>query len=383
MGTEKLDSMLRRDETFLREIWTWFAVGSVVIILRFAVRIRMVGPKGLKGDDYVMVLGLITSTMCFVLVDLVYRLGTNVDLTADQIALLNDEEVARLVEGSKFQQVAWYSYTAYLWSMKAALLLFYKRMTFDIWQHVHVMRYITWFTILSYFVVVGTITFGCLPYHDNWGVRPLPSEKCVFKPQNLLVTSFLNVMTDAAILSLPIPVLREIRVPFYKKVFIAILICSGLFVIAAAIMRLAVTLGSNPSTITVNRWGVRECEIGLLAINAPNLRPLFTRRFWQWHYRPPARNSDPMASARRSRTTIGRRRRRALRQDSMLGWISSTKSRISSVIGTQRGGSPVDEELGEARNQQELEPLDKVDEDLETDQGSYQDTLGTKIERQD
>lgn len=56
MGTEKLDSTLRRDETFLREIWTWFAVGSVVILLRYAVRIRMVGLKGLKGDDYVMVL---------------------------------------------------------------------------------------------------------------------------------------------------------------------------------------------------------------------------------------------------------------------------------------------------------------------------------------
>lgn len=56
MGTEQLDSMLRRDETFLREIWAWFAVGTVVILLRFAVRIRMVGPKGLKGDDYVMIL---------------------------------------------------------------------------------------------------------------------------------------------------------------------------------------------------------------------------------------------------------------------------------------------------------------------------------------
>ncbi|KAJ0383510.1 hypothetical protein COL922a_010354 [Colletotrichum nupharicola] len=63
-------------------------------------------------------------TICFLMVDLVYRYGTNVDLTADQIKLLNDEEVARLVEGSKFQQVAWYSYTAYLWSMKGTLLFF-------------------------------------------------------------------------------------------------------------------------------------------------------------------------------------------------------------------------------------------------------------------
>lgn len=46
------------------------------------------------------------------------------DLTAAQISVLSNEEVARLVQGSKFQQVAWYSYTAYLWSLKATLLFF-------------------------------------------------------------------------------------------------------------------------------------------------------------------------------------------------------------------------------------------------------------------
>ncbi|KAF5511996.1 hypothetical protein CGCA056_v011731 [Colletotrichum aenigma] len=382
MGTEQLDSMLRRDARFLREIWTWFTVGAVVIFLRFFVRIRMVGPKGLKGDDYVMFVTLIMYTICFVMVDLVYRYGTNVDLTADQIKLLNDEEVARLVEGSKFQQVAWYSYTAYLWSMKGTLLFFYRRMTFDLWQHARVLTYLTWFTIAAYLAVVGTITFSCLPFQDNWGVRPLPSEKCVFKAQNLLVTTFFNVITDAAILCLPLPVLREIRVPLYKKLFIAVLICSGLFVIAAAIMRLAVTLGSDPSTITVNRWGVRECEIGLMAINAPILRPLFSRRFWQWHYRPPARDPNPMVSARRSRTTIGHRRR-AFKEDSLLGWMSSTRSRIETAIGTRGRGSPVDEELGKTADEQELEPLENASEATSEDQGSYKDVAEASVELTD
>nr|XP_036578882.1 uncharacterized protein CTRU02_11136 [Colletotrichum truncatum]KAF6786265.1 hypothetical protein CTRU02_11136 [Colletotrichum truncatum] len=233
-----------------------------------------------------------------------------------------------------------------------------KRMTFDLWQHARILTYLTWLTTLSYLAVVGTITFSCLPFHDNWGVRPLPSEKCVFKPQNLLVTTFFSVVTDAAILCLPLPVLKEIRVPLYKKIFIAILICSGLFVIAAAIMRVAVTLGSEPSTITVNRWGVRECEIGLMAINAPILRPLFSRRFWQWHYRPPVRASDPMISARRSRTTIGRQRR-AVKEDTLLGWVSSTRSRIGSIVGTRPHGSTGDEEAGEVSNEQELESLYK------------------------
>lgn len=54
MATGQLDSILRRDDKFLKEMWTWFGVGALVILLRFFVRIRMVGPRGLKGDDYTM-----------------------------------------------------------------------------------------------------------------------------------------------------------------------------------------------------------------------------------------------------------------------------------------------------------------------------------------
>lgn len=74
--------------------------------------------------------------------------------------------------------------------------------------------------------------------------------------------------------------LRQLKVPVFRKVLIAVLLSSGLFVITAAIIRAAVTLGSAPSSITINRWGVRETIIGILAINAPILRPLLTRSFW-------------------------------------------------------------------------------------------------------
>ncbi|KAJ0163005.1 hypothetical protein CTA2_3663, partial [Colletotrichum tanaceti] len=260
-----------------------------------------------------------------------------------------------------------------------------KRLTFDLWQNPKVLRYLTWFTIASYLAVVGTITFSCLPFSDNWALRPLPSEKCVFKAQNLLVTTFFNVVTDAAILSLPLPVLREIRVPLYKKMFIAVLICSGLFVIAAAIMRVAVTLGSAPSTITVNRWGVRECEVGLMAINAPILRPLFSRRFWQWNYRPPApprrsRTSGPMGgrSTRRSGTAaLGRsRQRRAFKDGSLLAWMNTTTPRIGTAVRTQGDGSksPVDLELGDAADDQELAPLEITIKEDDDEQGeSFRD----------
>lgn len=92
--------------------------------------------------------------------------------------------------------------------------------------------------------------------------------------------------------------LKQLKVPLFKKILIALLLSSGLFVITAAIIRAAVTLGSAPSSITINRWfptynnhihntdisvlgwGVRETIIGILAINAPILRPILTRNFW-------------------------------------------------------------------------------------------------------
>lgn len=96
---------------------------------------------------------------------------------------------------------------------------------------------------------------------------------CAKKPKT-------DMLTDAAILILPIPVLRDLRLPWFKKLAIGLLVCSGFFVISAAAIRLAVTLDAAPSAVTIVRWGIRECEIGLFALCAPVLRPLFSRRLW-------------------------------------------------------------------------------------------------------
>ncbi|GJC84671.1 hypothetical protein ColLi_07509 [Colletotrichum liriopes] len=58
MAVGQLDSMLKRDAVFLKEMWSWFAVGAFVIFLRFFVRLRMVGSRGLKGDDYTMLVNM-------------------------------------------------------------------------------------------------------------------------------------------------------------------------------------------------------------------------------------------------------------------------------------------------------------------------------------
>ncbi|KAL1633272.1 hypothetical protein SLS58_011138 [Diplodia intermedia] len=143
-------------------------------------------------------------------------------------------------------------------------------------------KHLFWLCGVTYLAVVLTLTFGCFPFSDNWAVAPtLPARKCTFKTQNLLVTVVLNVITDAAILVIPIPMLWRLKVAMSRKLAIAALLSSGVFVIGAAITRAALTLGEAPSALNINRWGVRETIVGIVAVQLPLLRPLFVRDFWR------------------------------------------------------------------------------------------------------
>lgn len=82
------------------------------------------------------------------------------------------------------------------------------------------------------------------------------------------------------IFCIPLPLLWTLQVPLKKKIVIGILLSSGAFVIAAAIIRVVLTTSSNPSAISINSWGVRETIVGILTVNIPILRPIFNKQFW-------------------------------------------------------------------------------------------------------
>ncbi|KUJ21838.1 uncharacterized protein LY89DRAFT_385616 [Mollisia scopiformis] len=271
---------LEQDPEFLREEWTLYGIGVVVILLRFFARIRTVGFRGFQGDDYMSILTLAMFTMDAATVHIIYYTGTNVEASVVQKTRpLTSEEIAMYTYGSKEQLAAWYSYTALIWTMKFTMLFFFHRLTVGLWQHKYV-KCLGGACAVAYIAVVCTLTFGCFPTQRNWQVVPDPGLKCTLKMQNFLVTVVLNVVTDAAILAVPVPLLWKLKIPNYRKLVIAALLCSGLFVITAAIIRVVLTLGSNPSALNINRWGVRETIVGIVTINMPILKPLFSKSFW-------------------------------------------------------------------------------------------------------
>jgi len=135
------------------------------------------------------------------------------------------------------------------------------------------LKWLAWATGLSYLAVFLTLSCGCFPIQKNWQVIPDPGYQCTFKPQNFYVTSILNVITDAAILCVPVPMIWMLRADWKRKVGLSLLLFPGVFVITAALIRVVMSLSAHPSAINVNRWGVRETIAGIVCVNLPILRP--------------------------------------------------------------------------------------------------------------
>lgn len=106
-----------------------FAIGTVVILARIAVRLRTVGLKGFKPDDYLAFVVcspessrtmqdmtdahmqcLLLYTANAVIVQITYYTGGNVYVTPGQAAALSDKDVKILSFGSKLEFISWYTY---------------------------------------------------------------------------------------------------------------------------------------------------------------------------------------------------------------------------------------------------------------------------------
>ncbi|KAH7222961.1 hypothetical protein BKA60DRAFT_668868 [Fusarium oxysporum] len=296
--------------SFIIESWTLYVFGTLILFSRFAVRFKTVGWRGLQGDDFFSVLVLIFYAVDAFTVHLIYYLGTNIEAgVAAKTHTLTNDEIHEYETGSKLELAAWYAYTALIWSLKGTMLCFFSRMTIGTWHNMFV-KTVSVLCAVSYLAVFLTITFGCFPTQKNWQVVPDPGEKCTFKMQNFLVTTVLNVLYVNPLTSINIsnslaptlsssefqclscgnfksPSASPSPLPSSKtpsniarKLVIGLLLSSGAFVIAAAIIRVVLTLSANPSALTINAWGVRETIVGILTVNIPILRPIFSKSFW-------------------------------------------------------------------------------------------------------
>ncbi|EHA54561.1 hypothetical protein MGG_01420 [Pyricularia oryzae 70-15] len=294
---------------YVVEVWSWYTIGMIIIALRHGVRLRTVGFGGYQGDDYLSFLAIILYTVDSTLGYLAYYAGGNISVKPDQVDSLSDEDVRVLEWGSKMEFVTWYTYPAFVWVMKFSILFFYQRLGVGLIKE-STIKLLFIFCGVTWAALVASVSLTCLPFHNNWTVWPLPGERCIFRAQNFYALAVLNIVTDVCILTIPAPMLWHLRVSIWKRIGVTCLLCGGLFVISAAIIRCALTLTAAPSVLTINIWGYRETVIALVAVTAPVLSPLFRKGFWRrggWVRRP---STDPQRRVAEAELRDIERRRR-------------------------------------------------------------------------
>lgn len=270
-----------------------------------------------------------------------YYSGGNIDVTVDQVDSLSDADIRVLEMGSKMEFVTWYTYPGFVWVLKFCILFFYRRLTLGLTKE-RALNCLFVFCGVTWAALIIAVSSTCRPFHNNWTIRPLPGEQCIFRAQNFKALAALNISTDVAILTIPAPMIWHLRIPLWKRVGVTLLLCGGLFVISAAIIRAALTLTGTPSVLNINLWGYRETVIALLAVTAPVLSPLFRPGFWRRGVYVNRPVDEQQRNAEEEIAVMERRRRRRLRGSWFFGSslltssFMSIKSSVKSTMITAR-----------------------------------------------
>lgn len=97
------------DDDFLPEVWGLYALGSLYIVLRFAVRLRADGWKGFRLDDAFAIIALLAWTYTCAIIHITHYTGTIIDFTVAELVTFDQSKFDQVEYGSKLFLGSWYS----------------------------------------------------------------------------------------------------------------------------------------------------------------------------------------------------------------------------------------------------------------------------------
>ncbi|KAL4912889.1 hypothetical protein BDW62DRAFT_215975 [Aspergillus aurantiobrunneus] len=261
------------------EAWAEYGVGVVVILARLFARVKVVGFKNWQGDDYFTIIALLFWTGELTMLELIGQYRTNIGLSDEERAAMSPDQTARLALGSKCLMAVWTCYVTLLWSLKACMLFFYNRLTLGLTQQ----KLVKLNAVLSagtYIALLFTIFLHCRPLSRHFQVYPDPGLNCTVDYVNYVAVAVTNVVTDAILLCIPIPLLAKVRLELRRKIIIGTLLCGGVFIMMATVLRCVLSLQSIDNINACTIWAIRESFVAILAVNAPCIKPLFSSSTW-------------------------------------------------------------------------------------------------------
>ena len=135
---------------------------------------------------------------------------------------------------------------------------------------------------VTYAATILSILLGCQPFHHNWQINPDPGNNCqpAISKIDCLVTVVLNVITDAYLISIPLPLLWRSQLALKKKLLLMAVFSGGIFVMACGILRcVLILIDPINGAQQAGSWAVRETFVAIIISNVPMVYHLFMRLF--------------------------------------------------------------------------------------------------------
>ncbi|KAI4592153.1 hypothetical protein KJ359_011481 [Pestalotiopsis sp. 9143b] len=288
---------------------TTLVLASVFVAARLYTRLAIV--RQFSWDDWFIILAWALAFAVGLTIDLgtKYGLGRHdSDINADDWDPLRRCEYAFSV-----------LYNPALMATKTSILIFYLRLSRNTEQ---VLRMASW-VVLAIVNIAGVVLtflniFQCRPIRAAFD-RYTEEAQCIPLLTEFLCSAPVNIVTDLAILALPLPVLTGMRLPFRQKIILIVTFALGIFVTVVDVVRIyylqqaitsvSPTSSSNPEATFGDQaefawnaslslmWSSIEVNVGITCACIPTLKPLIVRIL-------PAMIIDPDGTRRTSDTTI-------------------------------------------------------------------------------
>ncbi|KAF2468559.1 uncharacterized protein BDR25DRAFT_335393 [Lindgomyces ingoldianus] len=247
------------------------ALAFTIVGLRLYTRFFIVRCAGI--EDYFITLAMFCSTGLTICIGIQVEYGMGQHIWE---LLANDMRSSL--------KAFWASLIVYYLSLgltKTSILLQYRRVfptrSFQIacWS---IMTVVIAYTVWAVF---GSI-FACVPVRAFWTKEP---SKCINQFVMWFTNAGINILTDFAIIILPMPVIRNLNLARRQKQALVAVFALGGFVCVVSILRLQSLVAiSNSSDPTFDNppaasWSSVETNVGIICSCLPCLRPLMARYF--------------------------------------------------------------------------------------------------------
>ena len=197
---------------------------------------------------------------------------------------------------------------------RLSILLLYVRIFFPIgsprtsfWW---VIQAVIWLNLLYTVSLILVTTLQCVPYHLPWG------SSCVNQWLVLIMASVINIISDIAVLVIPIASIMRLQTTRRKKLAIWTLFAFGTLAPLASIARLAYQIplanGANKTVIypIVIILASAEQTVAMIVGSAPVASTAVIRLIWRRLPNDPARNKTLTQRMWPSREARGRVQKR-------------------------------------------------------------------------